>query len=584
MENAEIAATFELIADILDLTDENPFKVRAYRTAARVIESRSEPLHKAVEEAADLTEIQGIGKEIAAKIAELVQTGRLGYLERIRREVPPGLFEILKLRGLGPKKTRKLWQSLGITTIEELEERARKGELAQLEGFGQKTEEKILKATADYRLLGARTLHFAAEPVVKALKKHLEGLPGVKQVEAAGSFRRQVETVGDLDILVIADQPYPVMERFTAFDQVASVESAGETRSTVILDSQLQVDIRVVPEKSFGAALCYFTGSKDHDIRLRKLAQEQGMRLSEYGLYRVEEGAPDPEADSLWVAGETEEELYAALGLSFIPPELRENRGEIEAARQGRLPALIEPGDIRGDLQMHSNWSDGRDPIETMLNACAALGYEYFAMSDHSKALAMAHGLDAARLRLQRQEMEEIAARYPEIRMLRSLEVDILADGSLDLEDEDLQELDLVVAAVHSYFDLPPARQTERIIRAISHPLVNILAHPTCRLINKRLPIQYDLEAVLQCAVEHRVAVEHNAQPDRLDLKDTQLMRARELGAMIVIDTDAHTAETLSHMRHGIAQARRAWLTRNDVLNTKPLADLMAALGKQPAV
>lgn len=576
MENVEIAAAFNRIADLLELKGANPFRVRAYRTAARAVENCPESFQKLVGEGSDLTKFSGIGKDLASKITELAQTGSLAFLEGLQQEIPSGLLEMIRLRGFGPKKARKVWQELDITTIQALELAAREGRLAQLAGFGKRTEEKILQAVSDFRLLGDRTLHSAAEQMVDALLTHMGRVEGIQQMEVAGSYRRQRETVGDLDLLVVADEPQRIMEHFTCWDRIHTVDSSGDTRGSVILKSGLQVDLRIVPARSFGAALNYFTGSKEHNIHLRRLAMDRGMRLSEYGLFQVGDSAAESEGE--WVAGRKEEEVYATLELPLIPPELREDRGEIEAAQKARLPNLIELADIRGDLQMHSTWSDGKQTVEQMLLACAALGYDYFAITDHSKSLAMVGGLNAERLQQQWAEMDEVVARYDNIRLLRGIEVDIYQDGRLDLEDEWLEKLDLVIAAVHSYFDLPAAKQTERLIRALSHPQVNVLAHPTCRIINQRLPIQYDLDAVLQSAVENNVAVELNAQPDRLDLKDTHLMRARELGAMIIINTDAHTADTLGYMRHGVAQARRAWLQKDQVINTLPLEELLAAL------
>ncbi len=391
--------------------------------------------------------------------------------------------------------------------------------------------------------------------------------------------------MGDIDLLVIARRPGPVMERFTSYPKVARVEMAGETRGRIALQSGLEVDLRILPRKSYGAAMVYFTGSKEHNIKLRKRAIERGLRLSEYGVFRQddlddesgEETERDPWAGEM-IAGKEEKQVYRALDLPWIAPELREDRGEVEAAAAGELPELIQLEDMRGDLQMHSTWSDGKNSIEEMLEGCVAKGYEYFAMTDHSKALAMTGGLDAKRLRQQWKEIAEIQERHPEIRILRGQEVDILADGSLDLEDEMLEELDLVVISVHSRFDLPVAEQTKRVITAIQHPQVDILAHPTGRLINRRPPFDLALDEVLQCAKENHVIVELNAHPERLDLKDTHLMLARELGLQVVISTDAHRVQHLDLMRYGVEQARRAWLTKGDVVNTLPLAELLKAL------
>jgi DNA polymerase (family 10) len=508
-------------------------------------------------------------------------------------EVPGGLVDLMRLPNVGPKRARKLWQELEVTTVDGLEAAAREGRVAGLEGFGEKSQAKILAGIADYRQHQSRIKLSDADLYLEPLLAYLGESPGLERLEVAGSYRRRRETVGDVDLLAVDADPAALMARFTAYPQAAEVKMAGDTRGSIALRSGLQVDLRVVPAASWGAALVYFTGSKEHNIRLRRRAVERGLRISEYGVFRVTggdegdgapsseaaEGAPSPETAGERLAGATEEEVYATVELAWVPPELREDRGEIEAAARGTLPRLIALDDLRGDLQMHSTWSDGKASIEAMLEACAARGYEYFALTDHSKALAMTGGLDAARLREQWKEIDEIQARHPEIRLLKSQEVDILADGRLDLEDEMLELLDLVVVSVHSRFELPAAEQTERILAAVRHPQVDVLAHPTGRLINRRKAIDFDLDEVLGACLEHRVAVELNAHPERLDLKDTHLMRARELGVKVVISTDAHTVGDLDLMRYGVEQARRAWLEPAHVLNTLPLADFLAAIG-----
>jgi DNA polymerase (family 10) len=416
------------------------------------------------------------------------------------------------------------------------------------------------------------------------LLEHLGELAVIERLEVAGSYRRRRETVGDIDLLAIASDAARVMEHFVAYPKLARVEMAGETRGRIALQSGLEVDLRILPRQSYGAALVYFTGSKEHNIRLRKRAIERGLRLSEYGVFRETDAVEEDDERDPWagemVAGVEEVEVYSAVDLPWIPPELREDRGEIEAAAADDLPELVELAQIRGDLQMHSTWSDGKNSIEEMLAGCVAKGYEYFAMTDHSKALAMTGGLDAERVRQQWIEISEVQERHPEIRILRSQEVDILADGSLDQDDEVLEELDLVVISVHSLFDLPAARQTRRVLAALQHPQVDILAHPTGRLINKRPPFELAVDEVLHCAKEHGVAVELNAHPDRLDLKDDHLMLARELGLKIAVSTDSHRVQHLDLMRYGVEQARRAWLQPRDVLNCLPLAELLSALDK----
>ncbi|HSF39301.1 MAG TPA: PHP domain-containing protein, partial [Thermoanaerobaculia bacterium] len=422
----------------------------------------------------------------------------------------------------------------------------------------------------------SRMLLADAERFVLPLLAYLNGIPEVERLEVAGSYRRRRETVGDIDLLAIATVPGPVMEGFLAYPQRDKILMSGDTRSTITLGSGLQVDLRVVPPDCYGAALVYFTGSKEHNVKLRRRAVEKGLRISEYGVFRVDED--DPEAEGERIAGREEADVYATVGLAFIPPELREDRGEIEKAAAGRLPRLIRQEDLKGDLHMHSTWSDGRSSIEEMVEACAARGYEYMVISDHSKALAMTNGLDAYRLRAQWEEIEEVRARHPEIRILRSMEVDILSDGSLDLEDEMLAGLDLVLVSLHSRLDLPSDSQTERVLKALAHPEVDIFCHPTARLINRRRPAEMDLDAVLAEAAKRGVAVELNSNPHRLDLKDTHLARAKELGCKVVISTDSHRPRELDLMRYGIEQARRAGLTAEDVLNTLPFAEFQAAL------
>ena len=593
MENIEISSTLEEVADLLEIQGANPFRVRAYRTAVRTVEDHGEPFRKLVAEERSLTELPGIGKEMASHIKELVQTGKLGILEDLRGQVPRSLVELTRLPGVGPKKARRLWKELQIDTVDKLEKAILEGKVAALAGFGEKSEQKILHGIREYRRHLGRFKLSDADQYVIPLLEYMAEAPGIERLQTAGSYRRRKETIGDIDLLVVAKNPEPVMRRFTHYPKVEKVLLAGDTRGTVQLTFGLQVDLRIVPPKSYGAALVYFTGSKEHNIKLRQRALDRNLRVSEYGVFRVREeeekgtevveqetaARRDPWEGQL-VAGREEKEVYATVGLPWIPPELRDDRGEIEAAARGVLPDLVQIEDIRGDLQMHSTWSDGKNSIQEMLLGCARKGYEYLAMSDHSKALAMTGGLDAERLRSQWKEIEEVVAQHHEIKLLRSLEVDILADGRLDLEDEMLARLDIVIVSVHSRFDLPLAQQTKRILTAIQHPEVNILAHPTARLINRRGPIAIDLDEVLRCAAEYQVAVELNAHPDRLDLKDTHLMLAKKLGVRIVISTDAHRVQDLDLMRYGVEQARRAWLEKKDILNTLPVEKLLKAFEK----
>jgi DNA polymerase (family 10) len=579
MDNPDIARTLEEVADVLEIQNANPFRIRAYRNAVRTVETVTVPLRRWVEEGKALTDLPGIGKEMAGHIREMVETGTLGFRDELLAAVPRSLIELMRLPGLGPKKAKKIWDDLQIGSVDELEAAAKEGRIAALPGFGARSQEKILAGIAEYRLRGSRYLLPEAERAVEPLLAYLREIPELARLEVAGSYRRRCETVGDIDLLAIAAQPVPVMERFRAYAQVDKILMAGDTRSTVVLGSGLQVDLRVVPAECYGAALVYFTGSKEHNVKLRRRGVERGLRISEYGVFRVRDEGSAEEHDE-WMAGREEADVYAAVGLAWVPPELREDRGEIEAAAAGRLPRLIRLEDLRGDLHMHSTWSDGRASIEEMVAACAARGYEYMVISDHSKALAMTGGLDAYRLREQWKEIDEVRARHPEIRVLRSMEVDILGEGELDLEDEMLAGLDLVLVSLHSRLDLPLAQQTERVLRALEHPAVSIFCHPTARLINRRKPAELDLEVILRRAAALGVAVEHNASPHRLDLKDTHLRLARDLGCKVVIDTDSHRPRELDQMRYGVEQARRAGLAAADVLNTLPYAEFRAAIAR----
>jgi DNA polymerase (family 10) len=583
VENIEIARVLTDVADLLEIKGSNPFRIRAYRNAAQVVEDHGTPLSKLVQDGTDLTQLPGIGKDMAAHIGALVDTGELPLLQQLAREVPLSLIELTRLPGLGAKRAKKLWEELGVETIDDLQKAAEAGRIEGLSGFGKKTQEKILVSIGRYRRRTGRMKLGDADQHVAPLLEHMSQSASVQRVEVAGSYRRRKETIRDLDLLAASSEPKLVTEHFSAYPQLKKIESLGDTRSSAILKSGLQVDLRIVPVESYGAALVYFTGSKEHNVKLRMRAVRQGLRVSEYGVFRGGEDAAatgDPWAGEL-EAGSTETEVYEAVGLDWIPPELRESRGEIAAAAHGRLPQLVELGDIRGDLQMHTTWSDGKDSVEGMLEGCLARGYEYFALTDHSKALAMTGGLDAAKLRDQWEQVAEVAARRKETQILCGMEVDILADGSLDLEDEMLAQLDLVLVSVHSRFDLPEAEQTERILKALQHPEVNVLAHPTGRQINRRDPMRFDLDAVLECAAENRVAVEINAHPDRLDLNDVRVIQARDYGCMFVISTDAHRVADLDLMSYGVEQARRGWLEASDVINALPYEELAKVLAKE---
>ncbi len=568
VHNSEVADLFDRLADLLELEDANPFRVRAYRNAARLIRNLPRSVAEMVAAGEDLTRLPGIGQDLAGKIRTIVETGRLPLLEEEARKVPMELAELMDIEGLGPKRVRALHRHLGVRNLEDLERALNAGLVRQLPGFGEKTEQAIRAGLERLRRQHGRTPLALVEPIAEALRRHLQETPGVLRVDIAGSYRRRKETVGDLDILAVARPDSPVMDRFTGHDTVARVIARGHTRATVHLRTGLQVDLRVVPAAAYGAALQYFTGARAHNIALRRLAVQAGLKINEYGVFRGETR----------IAGAEETEVYASVGLPWIPPELREDRGEIEAAREGRLPRLVELGHIRGDLHAHSRYSDGRHDIAAMAEAARALGYQYLAITDHSQRVTMAHGLDEARLRRQLEEIDRLNERLDGIRLLKGCEVDILEDGRLDLPDSVLAELDLTVCSVHYHFNLSRERQTQRILRAMDHPHFTILGHPTGRLINEREPYAVDLERILRHAAERGCIVELNAQPSRLDLTDIACQQAKALGVKIAISTDAHSTHDLHLMRYGIGQARRGWLAPEDVVNTQPLDTLLKTL------
>ena len=576
MENVEIANTLNEVADLLEIQGANPFRVRAYRNAARTVEGLTRSLSDMVAEEEDLTELSGIGEDISSYIEEMVRTGELSILQEIKEEVPGTLADLLRLDGVGPKKAQKLYNELDVESVDDLEAALDEGKVEELEGFGKKTVEKMRRSIEDFRKHAGRVMISEADQLVKPLLKHMEEAPGLQELTVAGSYRRRKETVGDIDILVVCDEPGPVMEHFTDYEAMKRVEAAGDTRGTIVLRSGLHVDLRIVPAESYGAAMHYFTGSKEHNVAVRKRGVEQGLKINEYGVFEVpdEKDADDTDPrEGKRIAGRTEEEVYDAVGLVWTPPELRENRGEIASAEDDDLPDLVTLDDIQGDLQMHSTWSDGKNTIREMAEACGERGYAYLSITDHSQQVSVTGGLDEERLEEQWEEIEEVREELDGIHLFRSLEVDILKDGSLDLDEEHLEGLDIVLVSVHSYMDLSKKEQTERIVKAISHPAVHILAHPTGRRINRREPYDVDIEEVLQAAKENHVAVELNANPERLDLKDIHVQRAKDLGVPVVISTDAHSTNNLEYMRYGVDQARRGWLERKDVLNAKSVKD-----------
>ena len=568
LHNPQIAELFNRYAVLLEIEGDNPFRVRAYRNAARTIENLPRDVAAMLGEGDDLTELPGIGDDLAHKIADIVSTERFADFEKLKKQFPPGLADLTEVPGIGPKRIKLLHQKLKIDSLAALTEAARKGRLRSVPGFGAKMEAGILRVAEKHAAGEKRFRLSVAEMVAEPYVRFLRRIKGVRQVTLAGSFRRRRDTVGDLDILVTAVPHASVADRFVTYGEVSEVLANGPTKASVRLKSGIQVDLRVVASRSYGAALVYFTGSKAHNITLRTMGQRRGLKINEYGVFKKDK----------WIAGRTEKDVYGQLGLPYIEPELRENQGEIEAAATGKLPKLVKLADIKGDLHAHTEASDGSATLEDMAHAARSRGYEYLAISDHSKYIGVTHGLDPARLAAQARKIERLNAKFENFRILRSTEVDILPDGSLALPDSALKPLDLVIGAVHSKFDLSARQQTERIIRAMDNRYVNIIAHPFGRLIGEREPYALDIERLMKAARERGCFLELNAQPSRLDLSDIHCRMAKKLGLKLAISTDAHTAETLDYMRFGIDQARRGWLEPDDVLNTRGLKELLRLL------
>jgi len=561
VHNADIAAVFDEIADLLEIQGENPFRIRAYRNAVRQMESMGIPATDMVAKGEDLTELPGIGDDLAAKIREMVETGKCKALEKLRAKFPPTITTLLKLPGLGPKRVKTLYDKLKIKTLEQLKAAAREHRIRELEGFGDKTEATILEALEQHAEQVTRFKLAVAAQYAEPLATYLKRSRNVKQVEIAGSYRRCKETVGDLDLLATTKGASNVMDRFVKYDEVRDVLAHGETRATVRLKCGLQVDLRVVSTESFGAALQYFTGSKAHNIEIRRLGQDRKLKINEYGVFKGKKS----------IAGATEESVYRAVGLPWIAPELREDRGEIEAAHKGKLPKLVELSDLRGDLHAHTKATDGHHTLKEMAEAAKARGLEYLAITEHSRRLTVAHGLDPHRLRKQMEEIDRLNENLSGITILKGVEVDILEDGSLDLPDEVLAECDLVVGAVHSKFHLPRAKQTQRILRAMERPYFSILAHPSGRLIGSREAYEVDMLKIIRAAKARGCFLELNAHPERLDLMDVNCQLAKDEDVLVAISSDAHRLQDFDNLKYGVGQARRGWLTKDDVLNTRPL-------------
>ena len=567
--NQEVARLLTEIADMLEIKGESVFKIRAYRKAAQTIAGLPEAL-SALLERGELTTVPGVGTSIAAKVEELLQTGRIAYHEQLLGEFAPGLVTLLRIPEVGPKTALLLYQELGIADMESLEQAAREQKLRGIKGLGAKTEENILRGIERVRSRSGRLPLAIAHPHALQFVEALRASAPVDRTELAGSLRRLRDTIGDIDILVTSEHPAAVMAAVPGLSLVREVVASGPTKTSVITNQQVEVDVRVVEPGSFGAALQYFTGSKEHNVKLREMAVKRGLKLSEYGVFDAHTGAR--------LGGATEEQMYAAMGMPLIPPEIRENTGEIELAAQGKVPPLVALDDIKGDLHVHTDWSDGRGTLEAMGDAARRQGYRYLAICDHSISRAIANGLSAQRLAEQGQAIARLNQRYGDFRLLAGVEVDIKRDGSLDYPDQVLAGLDLVVASVHSAFNIPEAAMTERILTAMQHPCVDIIGHPTGRIIGQREPYAVDMERLLAEAARLGVAMEINAFPDRLDLKDTHARRAQELGVTLAIDTDAHHPDHLGLMYYGVGTARRGWVAPGSVINALPLPQLLARL------
>lgn len=568
VHNKEITDKLTRVADLLDIKGENEFRIRAYRNAVRTLSGLSKSIAEMIDEGEDISKLSGIGNSIAKKVKQIVKTGELKQLKKLEKKVPSSLIEIMKLEQMGPQRTKILYNKLNIKSIDDLKKAAEEGKIEKIKGFGKKTTQNIRKEIEEYSEKGgsSRIKLFDAEEQIQPLVDYLKDK--MDNVTIAGSYRRRKETVGDIDILATSNDVEKAMKDFTGFEEVDRVLSSGESKASVKLRTGLQVDLRLVEKDAFGAALLYFTGSKEHSIVLRKMGQKKDLKVNEYGIFEGEKR----------MAAKTEKKMYKALGLKYIEPELREDRGEFRAAQKNKLPKLITLDDIRGDLQTHTNESDGNYPLEEMVKAAEELGYEYYAVTDHSKKVTMANGLDEKRLAKQIEKIDELNKKLKKIKVLKSIEVDILEDGSLDLSNEILKELDLVVCSIHYNRNLSKKKQTKRILKAMENPYFNILAHPTGRLVNERSGYDIDMEKIMKEAKNNSCFLEINANPDRLDLNDDHARLAKEIELKVSISTDAHAKSNLQFMKYGVAQARRGWLEKDDVLNTRSWKELKKLL------
>ena len=569
MKNIELSRIFEQIAKILKIKEENPFKIRAYEKITLVLENLPIDI-ETIYHQGGLNNIPGVGTGIAKKIEEFLTTGKLEYYEKLKETIPSGVIELLDISEVGPKTAKLLYEELGVDNIEKLEKAVKEHRIKDLPGMGEKSETNILRGIELYKRRKERFLLGRALPLAEEMVESLSQLKETDKISFAGSLRRKKETIGDIDILITSQNPEKIMRTFTSLPQVREILAEGPTKSSIITKDDLHIDVRVVEPISFGAALQYFTGSKAHNIKLRELALKRGLKINEYGVFEVESGNR--------IAGEKEEEVYQALNLPFIPPELREDRGEIEAAQEKKLPQLIEYSQIRGDLHLHTKWSDGAHTIRQMAEAAKKRGYKYIAITDHSQSLKIAGGLTEKRLREQVEEIQKLNQELKDFTILSGIEVDIKSDGSLDFSDKILSKLDVVIAAIHSGFKQESKIITERIIKAMQNRLVNILAHPTGRLIGFRESYQVDMNEMIKVAAETGTILEINAYPERLDLNDVYCRMAKDKGVQLAIETDAHSIDGLEFMNLGVDVARRGWLEEKDIVNTLPLNELLKRL------
>ncbi len=568
MTNRDIANTFNEIAELLDIEGANPFRIRAYRNAARTIFSYPKEMKSLIEEGFDLTTLKTIGKDLAQKITELVRTGELEFLNDLKHRVDPELEELLKIPGMGPKRVHLLYELLRVKSIEGLKTALQNGRLERIAGFGAKLIETLRTALGKKMTETKRYRLYDIRPIAQQMCELLSHAKGVVRIEIAGSIRRRKDTAKDIDLVAACEENSDIMTHFTALPDVQSIVMQGATRSSIILKNGIHVDLRAVSENEFGTALHHFTGSKAHNIELRTMASKQGMKINEYGVFNGKQT----------IASKSEAELYQALGMPYIVPELRENQGEIEAALKNTLPHLIESADIRGDLHVHTTYTDGMNTVLEMALAAREKGYGYLAITDHTHHLRIAHGLDEGRILKQLDEIDRLNESLVGIRLLKSAEVDILSDGTLDLPDSILQQLDLAVCAVHYRFNLTKKEQTDRILKAMENPYFTILAHPTGRLLGMREPYELDMEAIIRSCADHGIILELNAQPDRLDINDLHCKMAKDAGVKIAISTDAHSIDDLKLMEMGIGQARRGWIEKDDVINTRTLQEIIKLL------